>query len=670
MRKLFLFVFATIAFVACTQNEVGEQVAVNQETPDTITVGFEGNDTRIQLNDALKTVWNTGDEVSVFYRSNGNQKWQYKGEDGVRQANLNRVQNATGNTSITKTIVVYPYDETYWLNTDSYCIEATAPATQHYAVDSYGIGDNLMVSQGEFTQFSLKNVYGWLKLQITGNNDVIKSIKFYGNNSEQVAGLIYVDTATAESTLAAEMGGTDDNNAGGNLVFEDTILTEVTLDCDEGVTLSSEATAFYIALPPQTFETGFTVEITDTDDCVMTVSSNNTLNIQRNVIQPMAAITYVKNVVSNKIEYTATAQIVVDENHPWTAETFGSEVVSHEFDAETGVGVITVSGEVTTIGDFAFAGCATMTGITIPDSITSIGSSAFTGCSELTSFIGKYAQDNGRILVIDGELVAFAPAQITEYTISNDVTAIGAGAFYNCPALQKVTIPATITAIGAAAFKDCSNLTSVICNATTIPAIGAEAFGGSFSSDRYINVPETALSYYTTHADWKTYKAYILKIADRSSYQIGDLVDHKGKAGVVFYASDVVVKLISVDMTKEKVEWGLYGTKVGATDTYNGRVNVDYVKASGYYSELPAFTWCSNLGVDWYLPAIRELIAVNKVLDQVTTTLAANEATELTKSYWSSSEGTKDYGYYYYFGFGYEVIDKTYALNVRAVVSI
>ena len=156
MKKLLLFMFAALAFAACEQAPIEEQSAIRQETPETITVGFEGDDTRIQLNKAQKTVWNSGDEVSVFYRSNGNQKWQYKGEDGVRQATLSRVQNATGSASITKTVVVYPYDETYWLNTDSYCIEATTPATQHYAVDSYGVGDNLMVSQGEFTQFSLK----------------------------------------------------------------------------------------------------------------------------------------------------------------------------------------------------------------------------------------------------------------------------------------------------------------------------------------------------------------------------------------------------------------------------------------------------------------------------------------------------------------------------------
>ena len=499
MKRFLLFVFATLAFAACEQAPIEEQSAIRQDAPETLTVGFEGDDTRVQLNKAQKTVWNSGDEVSVFYRSNGNQKWQYKGEDGVRQANLSRIQDATGNTSITKTIVVYPYDETYWLNTDSYCIEATAPATQHYAVDSYGIGDNLMVSQGEFTQFSLKNVYGWLKLQLTGDGEIVKSITFRGNNGEQVAGLIYVDTATAEATLAAEMGDADDNNAGGNLVFEDTILTELTLDCGEGVALGKEATAFYIALPPQTFEKGFTVEIEDTEGYVMEQSTDKALTIERNHIQPMVAMEFTPSVPNNQIWYTSSDGNIVEPNN---TNVFGANITSNEYN--NGMGVITFDGDVTsigyyafndcdsltsvtipdsvtkieygafwicdsltsvtigdsvaTIGDWAFAGCYRLISVNIPDSVTTIGDAAFCNCTSLTEFTGKFAEDNGRILVIDGVLTAFAPAGITEYNIPDSVTTIGERAFASCDSLTSVNIPDSVMKIGSSAFSNCTSL--------------------------------------------------------------------------------------------------------------------------------------------------------------------------------------------------------------------
>ena len=292
MKKLLLFAFAVFAFAACTQNDVEELSANRADVPETLTVGFEGGDTRIQLNEAQKTVWNAGDEVSVFYRSNANQKWQYQGETGERVGNLKRVDNILGTLQTTKTIVVYPYSENYWLNTDSYYIDATLPAVQHYAEESYGVGENLMVSQSEFTQFSLKSVCGWLKIQLTGNGERVQNITLRGNNEEQLAGLIYVNTATAESTLASEMGSADDNNAGGNLVFDDAIVTELTLDCGEGVELGEEAMSFYIAVPPQTFEQGITVDIVCDGYKPMTLTTTSELVIERNHIKPMESVAF------------------------------------------------------------------------------------------------------------------------------------------------------------------------------------------------------------------------------------------------------------------------------------------------------------------------------------------------------------------------------------------
>ena len=452
-------VCALFGFMACTQNPIEEQSAIRTDAPETIRVGFEDDETRIQLNSAQKTVWTKDDLVSVFYRSDANQKWQYQGETGERVGDLKRVDAGTATESTKRVVVVYPYNENYYINTETYNVQATLPATQHYLANSYGTDGNIMVSSSEYNQFSLKSVCGWLKLQLTGDGEVVKSIKFRGNDDEQVAGELYINSADATAMLASDMGGTDNNNAGGNLVFDDTILTEVVLDCGEGVTLGKSATAFYISLPPQTFANGFTVEIEDTDGYAMEQSTAKTFVVERNTISPMAALEFVNpnrptqpTPANNEIWYTATEKADPDFDD---SLTFGADVVSNVWDSETKRGIITFDGDVTMIGDDAFNNCDKFTGITLPESVASIGKNAFYDCDGLTEFI-----------------------------IPDSVITIGNSAFYDCYKLTSVTIGDSVTTIGYLAFGYCSSLTSVTIG-DSVTTIDYEAFRGCSSLQEF-----------------------------------------------------------------------------------------------------------------------------------------------------------------------------------------
>ena len=88
MKKLFLFALVATTFAACATDETRDVVTAT--TPETLTVSFEDADSRIQLDNG-KTVWTAGDLVSVFYRSNANQKWQFQGETGDRTGTLKRI---------------------------------------------------------------------------------------------------------------------------------------------------------------------------------------------------------------------------------------------------------------------------------------------------------------------------------------------------------------------------------------------------------------------------------------------------------------------------------------------------------------------------------------------------------------------------------------------------
>lgn len=110
---------------------------------------------------------------------------------------------------------------------------------------------------------------------------------------------------------------------------------------------------------------------------------------------------------------------------------------------------------VTGIGDGAFSGCTSLTGVTIPDSVTSIGNSAFRACYKLTGVTIP-----NRVTSI-GEMAFFECWSIKSMTIPNSVTSIGSRAFEKCTSLNSVEIPASVKSIGSDAFKDCTSLTKI-----------------------------------------------------------------------------------------------------------------------------------------------------------------------------------------------------------------
>ncbi|MBQ0153596.1 MAG: leucine-rich repeat domain-containing protein [Bacteroidales bacterium] len=173
---------------------------------------------------------------------------------------------------------------------------------------------------------------------------------------------------------------------------------------------------------------------------------------------------------SDVITYTATEKLLetIDSwNSGLHTDAFNVSISSHTF--SNGTGTITFSGEVTTIGNYAFAYCSGLTSVTIPNSVTTIGERAFEFCEGLTSLtIGN------SVTTIGNSAFSWC-IKLTSITIPNSVTTIGGFAFYCCSGLTSVTIPNSVTTIGGSAFQYCSGLTSV-----TIPASVTTIEGGTF----------------------------------------------------------------------------------------------------------------------------------------------------------------------------------------------
>ena len=155
-----------------------------------------------------------------------------------------------------------------------------------------------------------------------------------------------------------------------------------------------------------------------------------------------------------------------------TSITIPNSVTSigfHAFDGCTSLTSITIPDSVTSIGYGAFGFCRSLTSITIPDSVSSIGFSAFTGCTSLA-----------RITIPDSVTsisdFAFQGCDsLTSITIPDSVTSIGVYAFYDCNSLTSITIPDSVISISDFAFQGCDSLTSITIP-DSVTSIGNSAF--------------------------------------------------------------------------------------------------------------------------------------------------------------------------------------------------
>ena len=128
---------------------------------------------------------------------------------------------------------------------------------------------------------------------------------------------------------------------------------------------------------------------------------------------------------------------------------------------------IEIPSTVTSIGFSAFENCSSLSSITIPGGVTSIGSNTFSDCSSLSS------------VTFDGD---------------SQLTSIDYNAFYDCSSLSSINIPDGVTSIGDYAFEGCSSLSTVTFGENSqLTSIGSQAFS-KCSSLSSINIPEGVTS--------------------------------------------------------------------------------------------------------------------------------------------------------------------------------
>lgn len=146
---------------------------------------------------------------------------------------------------------------------------------------------------------------------------------------------------------------------------------------------------------------------------------------------------------------------------------------------------VVIPDSVTSIGNYAFYNCTSLTSISIPDSVKSIEDKAFYNCISLANI------ELPNSITSIGSWAFYKCTSLTSIEVPDSVTSIDASAFSNCTSLTSITIPDGVTSIEDYTFSNCTSLTSItIPNSVT--SIGSWAF--QYSGLTSITVPEGVTS--------------------------------------------------------------------------------------------------------------------------------------------------------------------------------
>ena len=381
------------------------------------------------------------------------------------------------------------------------------------------------------------------------------------------------------------------------------------------------------------------------------------------IVMAAATLTYFPNdtLQNIRLEISASAdetgagtttepQVWIEDNLTWTLDADGTLTISgtgamknYDYDSNqspvynnSDVKKIVIEDGVTSIGDYAFRGCSSLTSITLPDSVTSIGDCAFVFCVGLSSItlpdsvtsIGDSAFKNcsslTSITIPDsvtsiGDWTFYKCSSLTSITIPNSVTSIGDSAFYNCRSLTSITIPDRVTSIESSAFYNCSSLTSITIP-KSVTSIGSGVFNncnnltvylenGSTLTSNVLGVDESKIVSYSQwnedNLTWKLYEDGTLNISGtgamknyiygnnkspaRLNLSVTSIVIEEGVTSIGDYAFENCDNLTSITIPGN-VE------SIGEDAFYNCDNLTDVTLQDGVKSiGDAAFIWCNNL---------------------------------------------------------------------------
>ena len=460
MKKFLLAMCVAFVAIACTVDDTTpiQPDSLGNDVPTIIHASVDAQ-MRSELqweDDAPKSYWSVGDKIAVFNALPNYNAYELDSDEPCHDGDFkliegSEIKGAEDGFEFAETVAFYPYADNLTLQSgenESAVLKFVVPVTQLFVEsDSYCETSNPMVAVEMAGDYAFKNLFGFLKVTLTGS-ETIKKITLKGNNGEILAG-------DCEANIADYSVAVGDNGS-----------TELTIDCGEGVELNEEGISFIFALPPTIFEQGFTIEATDTEYRCFTISTTNEVAITRNAIQPMDAIASSEAAVSCIIDAEAM-----------TAEQLNAAVVK-----ALDYGITDISVNLAEDADEAMFSAITAALATTVDpsldqyelvmnysgtiDLTISGAKTVPEC---TFYVDEYVNENWRagaalrsVTLTDATTIgesAFFSSAMTSFSAPN-VIEIEGFALEGCMKLTDVYLPSVQT-LGDAVFSDCYALKTI-----------------------------------------------------------------------------------------------------------------------------------------------------------------------------------------------------------------
>ena len=252
MKKIYSFMLSAVAVLAAASCAQIEQNLPQEPTGETVTFTATTDATKTVLVDTDEvnaTEWVSGDKITIH---NGTSGYEFTTADAGSRAVFSYVGT---DFSGEKFIAVYPAG-TYEADVQAKTVKANIPTYQASRSNTYNEGAALAVAYTESNSLAFKNASALLKFTVKGNN--IKGVIFYGHNGEAVSGDVLV-TLDAEGKIASVVP--QETTITENDVTETKMITYAKIWAETENYCFAEETTYYLAVVPQTFDKGFTVQL-------------------------------------------------------------------------------------------------------------------------------------------------------------------------------------------------------------------------------------------------------------------------------------------------------------------------------------------------------------------------------------------------------------------------